>query len=78
MSRKVKINKEKLNLLVDKFKDLTDREFEVAKLLNEEMSSKQIAAVLSISSHTVDCHRRNIINKLKIKDTRSLTFLKLD
>lgn len=76
MSRKVEVNLDKLNLLIDNFKQLSTREYEVATLLSKQMSSKQIGESLKISSHTVDCHRRKIISKLKIVDTRCLQFIK--
>lgn len=52
---------------------LTLREKEVLKLIAEGKSHKQIAALLFISTRTVDHHRANIMRKLKIKDTANLT-----
>jgi DNA-binding NarL/FixJ family response regulator len=46
---------------------LTRREKEVAKLLAEGKSSKEIAALLYISLYTVRRHRDNIRRKLEIK-----------
>ena len=46
---------------------LTERELEILNLISQEYSSKEIAAELYISLHTVLSHRKNIIKKLKVK-----------
>lgn len=51
---------------------LTEREKEVLKLIAEEQSNREIAARLFISLRTVDTHRRNLLQKLKLKNTASL------
>ena len=43
---------------------LGKREAEVAQLVAEGLSNKQIGARLLISRHTVDSHVRHILNKL--------------
>ena len=53
---------------------LTNREREIVKLLCQNLSSKLIANSLYISRHTVDTHRRNILKKLEIADTRQIHF----
>ena len=45
---------------------LGKREAEIAQLVAEGLSNKQIGARLFISRHTVDSHVRNILNKLGI------------
>lgn len=45
---------------------LTDREKEILKLVKEGKLSKQIAAILDISVHTVNRHRQNILEKLSV------------
>jgi DNA-binding NarL/FixJ family response regulator len=45
---------------------LSDREFEVFKLIGEGLSSQRIADRLHLSAKTVDAHRSNIKSKLKI------------
>jgi DNA-binding CsgD family transcriptional regulator len=45
---------------------LGEREAEVALLVAEGLSNKQIGARLFISEHTVDSHIRNIMNKLGV------------
>ena len=43
---------------------LTPKEFEIFALMGRGMLSKEIAATLSISSHTVQAHRKTIATKL--------------
>ena len=52
---------------------LTPREAEIVKLIAEGHSSRQIAALLSISIKTVDRHRANILDKLGMRDRVQLT-----
>lgn len=49
---------------------LGKREAEVAILVADGLSDKQIGARLPISEHTVDTHIRNIMNKLGV-DSRA-------
>jgi DNA-binding CsgD family transcriptional regulator len=51
---------------------ITDREKEVLVLLAQGKESKEIGDELFISYHTVDHHRRNMLNKLGVKDTTDL------
>lgn len=51
---------------------LTIREQEVLKLVAEEVSSREIADLLSISIRTVEHHRSNIMRKLNIKQAANL------
>jgi len=55
-----------------KISPLSDREEQVAKLIGDGVSSKEIANVLSISEKTVSKHRSNIFRKLNIKNTAQL------
>jgi len=48
---------------------ITDREVEVIKLIAEGLSNKQIADKLCLSTHTVNTHRKNLMNKLKVNNT---------
>jgi len=45
---------------------LTDRDYEIVRLLSLGMTSKEIALRLGLSPKTVDADRRAIMNKLKI------------
>jgi DNA-binding NarL/FixJ family response regulator len=44
---------------------LTDRELEVLSLMAQGLLSKEIAARLGVSKHTIDNHRKNILTKLE-------------
>jgi DNA-binding NarL/FixJ family response regulator len=50
----------------DTYELLTSREREVLQLLVEGKSNKEIAASLSLSSYTVETHRRNLQEKLNL------------
>lgn len=54
------------------FKKLTERELEVLKCITDEMTNKEIAKALFISPRTVETHRRNLIQKLKVKSSVGL------
>jgi DNA-binding NarL/FixJ family response regulator len=51
---------------------LSDREEQVAKLIGDGISSKEIGDILSISEKTVSKHRSNIFKKLNVKNTAQL------
>lgn len=51
---------------------LTKREEEIIKLIASEMTNQEIADKLSISLRTVDTHRRNLLQKLGVKNTAGL------
>ena len=42
---------------------LTEREFEIISLIKQGLDSEQIAEKLFLSRHTVNTHRKNILNK---------------
>lgn len=51
---------------------LTDRELEVLKLISYELSSREIADKLFISTSTVDTYRKSLLKKLKVKNSIGL------
>jgi len=55
-----------------KVSPLSDREEQIAKLISNGQSSKEIAGFLSISIKTVSKHRQNIFKKLNISNTAQL------
>jgi DNA-binding NarL/FixJ family response regulator len=57
----------------EQFDVLTPRELQVVKLIAEARSSKEIAQELVISLKTVERHRQNILDKLRMSDRVELT-----
>ena len=55
------------------FSILTTREREILQLLTEGKSTKQIAKKLHVSPKTVEAHRLNMMNKLKLESIAQLT-----
>lgn len=54
-------------------KSMTSREFEILSyLIEEELGNKEIAEKLFISPRTVETHKRNLIRKLKVKNSIGL------
>ena len=51
---------------------LSDREFEVFRLLGSGKNTKEVAKALNLSPKTVDVHRGRIKEKLQLKDASSL------
>jgi two-component system, NarL family, nitrate/nitrite response regulator NarL len=52
--------------------ELTEREIEVIKYIAQEYTSTEIAKKLTISPYTVETHRKNLINKLGVRNTAGL------
>lgn len=67
------INKQLLNDSPDTQTPLTKREQQILRIIVEGQNTKQIARALHISSKTVDTHRRNIMQKLKLHSLPELT-----
>jgi DNA-binding CsgD family transcriptional regulator len=57
---------------VTRDKKLTQRELHLLKLLAEGKESKEIADLLNISIYTVNTHRKNMLSRLKLKNTVQL------
>jgi DNA-binding NarL/FixJ family response regulator len=60
------------NSLVLKNNILSARELDVLPYIAKGMKYEEIAGILNISVRTVETHRRNILKKLKLKNTREL------
>jgi RNA polymerase sigma factor (sigma-70 family) len=58
--------------LHDTYDLLTEREREVLQLLAEGKSNKEAAAVLDVSPYTVESHRTNLMQKLKLHNTAEI------
>jgi DNA-binding NarL/FixJ family response regulator len=54
---------------------LSDRELEIIKMIAEGYTNAQIAALLYISNHTVNTHRKNVMKKLGINNTAGLVMM---
>ncbi|HEA19869.1 MAG TPA: LuxR family transcriptional regulator [Pricia antarctica] len=52
--------------------NLSKRQREILQLISDGYTSKEIAALLNISNHTVLTHRKNLIEKFKVKNTAQL------
>jgi len=48
---------------------LSNREREVLQLIAHELTTKEIANQLYISNHTALSHRKNLMEKLKVRNT---------
>jgi DNA-binding CsgD family transcriptional regulator len=51
------------------------REFQIAQLVNQSYTNAEIAHQLSVSIHTVHTHRRNMLQKMNVKDFLELSNL---
>jgi DNA-binding NarL/FixJ family response regulator len=51
---------------------LSDREKEVIELVLDGKTSKEIGEILNLSKHTIDSHRRNILEKTNVKSFQDL------
>lgn len=66
------LNKKEGNSPEDLSIKLTPREKEIIKKIAEDLSNQEIADKLFISLRTVETHRRNLMQKLKVKSVVSL------
>ena len=55
-------------------KKLTERELEVLMLIGEGLVTKEMAGRLSISVRTVETHRRNIHEKLDVRNATAAIY----
>jgi DNA-binding CsgD family transcriptional regulator len=60
--------REKLFVALEDHASLTLREKEIMQLVSQGFSSKEIAANLFISKHTVESHRKHILHKLSVRN----------
>jgi DNA-binding NarL/FixJ family response regulator len=58
--------------LTDSYHLLTDREKEVLHLLAEGRSNKEVATLLDLGLSTVETHRANLMQKLKLHNTAEI------
>lgn len=60
---------------LDPFYSLSPREKEILQLIAEEHTSSEIAKILYISEKTVEKHRTNLMDKLKVRNVAGLVRL---
>lgn len=58
--------------------ELTEREKEVIKLVAKQFKTSEIAEKLSLSHHTVETHRKNLISKLNVRNTAGLVIYAIE
>jgi DNA-binding NarL/FixJ family response regulator len=63
---------EKLDNSLNEIPKITRREKEVLKLIAEGLTTTEIAMKLYISPHTVESHRKNLMEKFHVKSTASV------
>lgn len=51
---------------------ISDREREVIKYVSQGISNAEIGSLMCLSSRTIESHRRNILQKLELKNTAEL------
>ncbi|MCF6212768.1 MAG: response regulator transcription factor [Flavobacteriaceae bacterium] len=56
---------------------LTTREFEILKMIAQQYTTKEISETLFLSESTVDTHRRNLMKKLRVKNSVGLALFAL-
>lgn len=71
-SQEISVNKALLKTFSCNGINVTDREIEIIKHIAEGLSNKQIADKLCLSTHTVNTHRKNIMNKLEVNNTAGI------
>lgn len=54
---------------------LTNREYEILKLISLQYTTKKIGEILFISTSTVETHRKNLLKKLKVKNSVGLALV---
>lgn len=67
------IQKNDFSVGENKISQLTERETQVLQMTTEGYNTKEIAAMLGISSKTVDAHRKKVMDKLGINNLPLLT-----
>ena len=75
INEKSRLNHEELNIINDKLKTLTAREYEIMTYVITGMLNKQIAGVLEISEETVKIHRGRVMQKLTLVSVAELVRL---
>ncbi|MBI1822552.1 MAG: response regulator transcription factor [Nitrospirae bacterium] len=76
MKKKPKLNNTKPRTMVERdanfYRNPTQREIEVIRLVAEGYKNKEIAGEMGISVKTVETHRSNVMNKLAFRTVADL------
>ena len=75
IDEKSRLDHEEVNIINDKVKTLTAREYEIMTYVISGMLNKQIAGELDISEETVKIHRGRVMHKLTIVSVAELVRL---
>jgi FixJ family two-component response regulator len=75
IDEKSRLDHQEVNILNDKVKSLTAREYEIMTYVITGMLNKQIAGELNISEETVKIHRGRVMQKLAIVSVAELVRL---
>ena len=75
IDEKSRLDREEVNIINDKVKTLTAREYEIMTYVITGMLNKQIAGELDISEETVKIHRGRVMHKLTIVSVAELVRL---
>ncbi len=51
---------------------ISEREHEVLQLMSQEYTTKEIARLLYLSHHTIETHRKKLLEKLQAKNSVGL------
>jgi len=71
-SESINIKKLKFKSFKIKSIDLSDRELQIVKFIAEGYTNSQIAAIVYLSNHTINTHRKNIMKKLGVNNTAGI------
>jgi DNA-binding NarL/FixJ family response regulator len=58
--------------MIQESSKITKREWEILTSISHGYTTKEIASQLSISDHTVNAHRKNLIRKFNVLNASSL------
>jgi DNA-binding NarL/FixJ family response regulator len=71
-SENVNVDKISFNSLNTNSATLSERELQIIQFIAEGYTNSQIAAIIYLSNHTVNTHRKNIMKKLNVNNTAGI------
>jgi DNA-binding CsgD family transcriptional regulator len=51
---------------------ISERETQILELIANEYTTKEIACMLYVSPHTIDSHKKNLMNKLDVRNAAGM------